>query len=370
MKSRPPILDALERVVSTTFDAFFDCALYFAFAVELASVVMLVQKDCGLSTRGFGAGDAQIALANSVVCVLPLLYYVGIAPQFGHPPPHVVDPKVMHAPRAQSEAPTTSMSSTASEQQYPNTRNGIVSTNHGDESGASHSLGFHFRLTLFCLVTVLSLYCFYSQVVHNWGASRIGDQSRVVSNDEWQKVVDLCHGDAGPLSAAEERKLAVCELVGGLTIYLFTLWQVAMFRMRRSMSSKGEARRDTELHNYSSLYSRHGQNLITSRKLLRRILGRSAAVYFVAGIIFLTPLALSLPLLWWIFRLRQIQAEVLRNRGIQYMGNEWAFGQIIGVVIFAPVASQACYAAWRYIPPVWERSKFSKAAQRLAELGS
>ena len=29
----------------------------------------------------------------------------------------------------------------------------------------------NFRLLLFCLVTVMSLYCFYSQVIHNWGAT-------------------------------------------------------------------------------------------------------------------------------------------------------------------------------------------------------
>ena len=71
--------------------------------------------------------------------------------------------------------------------------------------------------------------------------------------------------------------------------------------------------------------------------------------------LFLTPLALSLPLLWWIFRLRQVQPEVLESRGIQYIGNEWAFGQIIGVVIFAPVLTQACYAAWGYRSLFWRK---------------
>ena len=74
-----PVRDALERIVGAAFHAFFDCAIYFALAVELASVAMVVQKDWELSTRGFGADDARVALINSVVCVLPLLYYISLA---------------------------------------------------------------------------------------------------------------------------------------------------------------------------------------------------------------------------------------------------------------------------------------------------
>lgn len=346
-----PLLDALERIFGTAFDAFFDCALYFAFAVELASAVMLVQKDYGLSTRGFGASDAQIALANSVVCVLPLLYYIGIGPHPGHSPLPPARSMGCSSTCTQPETSTGSMGSAPSEQQAQS--NTTLSSKKREAKGdASHSRDFNFRLLLFCLVTVLSLYCFYSQVIHNWGSSRIGDQSRVASDHEWQHVVDLCHGNVDPLSAVEERTLAVFELLGGLTVYLFTLWQVVMFRMRQSMSLKGEAVRDAEANNDSSSNPCHGQNLINNRKLLRRILGCWAAANCAAAVIFVIPLVLSLPLLWWMFRLRQIQAEVLKNRGIQYMGNEWAFGQIIGVVIFAPVATQACYAAWRNGLPV------------------
>ena len=269
---------------------------------------MLVQKDYGLSTRGFGAADAQIALANSVVCVLPLLYYVGMA----------VSPSPGGGCGTKRERSPASISSNAQEAK-------------DDAASAGDS---NFRLLLFCLVTVMSLYCFYSQVIHNWGASRVGSQSTLASNAEWKKIEDLCYGSIGPWSAVEDRALAVFELVGGLVTYLFTLWQVAMFRMRQQP-------KDAAVHDAEAAAG-------LSRQRLKRKLGRG-----LAAVLLMTPLALSLPLLWGIFRLRQLQAEELKSRGIEYMGNEWAFGQIIGVVIFAPVATQAGYATWVHGSPVW-----------------
>ena len=278
---------------------------------------MLVQKDYGISTRGFGAADAQIALANSVVCVLPLLYHVGM----------VVPPCPREGCGTKRERSPASISPSAQEAK-------------DDAASAGDA---NFRFLLFCIVTVMSLYCFCSQVIHNWGASRVGDQSMPASNAEWKQIEDLCYGSIGPWSAVEDRALAVFELVGGLVTYLFTLWQVAMFRLRRQPKAGEEGN-----SRGCGLESNHTHGLITTLQRHKQKLGR-----VIAAVLLLTPLALSLPLLWGIFRLRQLQAEVLKSRGIEYMGNEWAFGQIIGVVIFAPVATQAGYAAWVHGSPIW-----------------
>ncbi|KAB5581179.1 hypothetical protein GE09DRAFT_1051594 [Coniochaeta sp. 2T2.1] len=63
-----------KRAVERGLIAFFDSAVYFAIAVQLASTVVLVKKDYGLSTDGFGAIQAQISWAVSLLCILPLLY--------------------------------------------------------------------------------------------------------------------------------------------------------------------------------------------------------------------------------------------------------------------------------------------------------
>jgi hypothetical protein len=307
VRSRKSPSHFFEPVLRAAFDAFFDCAIYFSLAVELASVVMLVRKDFGLSTSGFGASDAQIALANSVVCILPLLYYVGFA------------------------------SSPESEERQCN------SPQAGEPLEAVHN----FRLLLFCLLTVPFSYAFYSQCIHNWGPSRItidaGPNNSTLTESDWQKVVGLCFGNVKPLGVVEARTLAIFELLGGMAIYLFTLWRIANFSIRQLEAVDEEVK---------------GKSLVILGRILARLqrtwkgekTTKTAKMvkFVVLAVFYFTPLVLSIPLLRGIFRLRQIQGEVVERRGGQYMGNEWAFGQIIGVVIFAPVVTQACYAGWKY----------------------
>ena len=66
------------------------------------------------------------------------------------------------------------------------------------------------------------------------------------------------------------------------------------------------------------------------------------------GALLLTPLALSVPMIRGIFRLRDIQANVVDRMGSQYTGNEWGFGQIIGVGIFAPVITETAFEGWKH----------------------
>lgn len=60
-------------ILSTGLSTFVYSAGYFAVAIQLATIAVLVQKDFGISTSDFGAIEAQIAHAISVVCMLPLL---------------------------------------------------------------------------------------------------------------------------------------------------------------------------------------------------------------------------------------------------------------------------------------------------------
>ncbi|KXH65935.1 hypothetical protein CSAL01_10802 [Colletotrichum salicis] len=56
-----PRAEFFQLVLKVGFDAFFEFAIYFAIAIELAAIVMLVNKDFGISTAGFGTDEAQIA---------------------------------------------------------------------------------------------------------------------------------------------------------------------------------------------------------------------------------------------------------------------------------------------------------------------
>ncbi|RGP72032.1 hypothetical protein FLONG3_6931 [Fusarium longipes] len=53
----------VQFVTSAGLEAFFDFAIYFALSIIIASIVVLVNKDFSVSTSGFGATEAEIALA-------------------------------------------------------------------------------------------------------------------------------------------------------------------------------------------------------------------------------------------------------------------------------------------------------------------
>jgi hypothetical protein len=64
----------LLSVVTVGLRSFFDGAAYFAIAIQLATIALLVKKDFGIGTSNFEAIESQIAQAVSVICMLPLLY--------------------------------------------------------------------------------------------------------------------------------------------------------------------------------------------------------------------------------------------------------------------------------------------------------
>ncbi|KAL2875112.1 hypothetical protein SGCOL_009684 [Colletotrichum sp. CLE4] len=135
-----PRAEFFQLVLKAGFDAFFEFAIYFAVAIELAAIVMLVNKDFGISTAGFGANEAQIALAVSVVCILPLLYPIALLPlDLFHP-----------------ESERQAQQNSRKLQQRQRRRR-------------------DFSLMLFALVCVLFFYPFLSQCIHNWAPLRVGE---------------------------------------------------------------------------------------------------------------------------------------------------------------------------------------------------
>ena len=331
LKAQPPRRRYLEKVLHNTLDAFFDCAIYFALAVELASVVMLARKDFGVNTKGFGACDAQITLANSVVCVLPLLYplALGLSSQ-SSPPPDPLSPSspsgglsvqaaIGNLPPADlNPGPGTHAQGSRGGQQLDVTQK---LQGKAPESKEELRQRQDFRLLLFSILALLFFYPFISQCIRNWGPSRIATLPPSV---EWSKVIQLCFGDVQQFSDAETLLVSTVELLASLTIYGFLLWQIIVPNIQPTSTAD---------------FGRVKGWLMGYWKDCKPVTGM---------LLLLTPLALSIPLLWSIFRLRDIQSKVMDSMRSQYTGNEWGFGQIIGVVIFAPVATEAGFTSWKY----------------------
>jgi hypothetical protein len=290
----------LQFVTSAGLEAFFDFAIYFALSILIATIVVLANKDFGVTTSGFGACEAEIALAMSVACVLPLVYPVGLL-------------------SAHSSHPEHSHESAS------------------DRSRESKRDSYHFRLLLFSLLTVLFFYPFVSQSIHNWAPSRIGEGKgpggkTVVTNEEFQRVQKVCFGNVEYLAFWESQLLAATEMTSSLLIYLFLLWHLITAHVRRMELDEEDI------------------GGFTSGLLL--ILGRIESVWkgseSLITVYLLIPAALDGILLYCIFRLRHIQSQMTQGLGGQYAGNEWGFGQIVSIVMFVPVLVDMAFTGWTY----------------------
>lgn len=296
---------AFLRFVSTVgLEAFFDFAIYFALAINIASIVVLVHKDFGVSTAGFGASDAQIAMAMSVACILPLLYPLGLLPTHVSPPENSQEsPARISAGQWKTHSP---------------------------------------RLLLFSLLAVLFSYPFLSQAIHNWAPSRIGEGSgpggeTLVTNEEFGRVQRMCFGTVEQFSSWESRLLAATEMAGSLLIYLFLLWHLI------TAETDGIEFEDVGRITRTLLRIRSPTETLCRRRPIR-------------ALFLLTPAALGGILLYCIFRLRSIQGQMAQWLDGRYAGNEWGFGQIVGIVMFVPVLMDMAFAGWTcrtLIAPRW-----------------
>jgi hypothetical protein len=60
------------------------------------------------------------------------------------------------------------------------------------------------------------------------------------------------------------------------------------------------------------------------------------------AILLLIPL-LTVPEIWGSFGIRNIQEALTNTLGVVYTDNQWTFGQVVAVVIFAPVIIEVFY---------------------------
>ncbi len=79
---------------------------------------------------------------------------------------------------------------------------------------------------------------------------------------------------------------------------------------------------------------------------MHSILGGSKAVNsLIARSLLLFLPILIVPEIWGVFRMRNVQEALANAMGINYTDNQWTFGQIVAVVIFAPVIVEAVYSS-------------------------
>ncbi len=272
------------KAVGRSFAAFFECAIYFSLAIQLASVVFLAKRDFGMAPEGFGANETQISLVTSVLCMLPLLYPIGLLPM----------------------------------------------DREDDDANKRRNL----HLFLFNLATLLFFYPFLSQGIHTWAPTRIGkgnDEGRdTIDETEWENLNDVCWGGVQQLSESGRWALAVIMMISSLVVYLFAFWVC----FRRVFPGENREQVSYMHGETGKLFSRGP----TDR--MQRALHSDVA----RGIVLVFPTALAACLLYFLFELRSIQEELTISLRGEYTGNDWGFGQLISVTIFAPVLVEFIYS--------------------------
>ncbi|KAK7436461.1 hypothetical protein CaCOL14_003809 [Colletotrichum acutatum] len=291
-----------QTAVKVGLEAFFDFAIYFATSVAIAVLVMLYKNDYGISTEGFGANEAHMGLALSVTCVLPLFYPVGLL-------------------------------STKSLQRPAKSR--TISNEEPHEEDEKENL----RLLLFCLLAVLIFYPFVSKCIHTWKPSQIGtakgpEGRTLITREEWNRIENMCFGSTSFFTDTEQVILAVFEFLASISIFLFAIWRVSgavVRKMEEDDIAVGDRRQKTA-------------ELKKMRELIQKAWEQRAIMQIS---LLLVPVVLAGPLLWSVFRLRTIQAAIAERLESTYSGNDWGFGQIIGIIIFVPIFTEMAFASWR-----------------------
>ncbi|KAF4840686.1 hypothetical protein CGCSCA4_v010039 [Colletotrichum siamense] len=287
----------VQIITKKGLEAFFEFAVYFAIAIELATTVMLFNKDFDSEGLGFDNNEAQNAMAIAIICASPLVYPVALLPT-----------RIFH--------PETTRQQTI------------------DKNSAQEEKKQDFRLFLFCLVVVLYFYPFLSQCIHNWRpllmTERAGKRaSPLTTQSTWAQVQDFCFGNVAKLTDVEYLVLDLCEIIASLLIFLFAIWHAMVVGLQRW---KEKEKFQGKEGNITAILSKARDTLQNSWYRYRVIL------------LFL-PVALGGPLLWCIFRLRNVQETAAAKFDVD-SSNEWGFGQIVGIIIFAPVVADIGFAAW------------------------
>ncbi|KAL8709285.1 MAG: hypothetical protein Q9225_007476 [Loekoesia sp. 1 TL-2023] len=180
------------------------------------------------------------------------------------------------------------------------------------------------RFGLFSLCWLLSMYPFYSKMVGYFGPSLIGNgPHQVISTDDWNIIEAICTANVKDISSQELVAMRFFGVAGSLFVCVCALLKIIWLGMQRQ-------------HDDS--------------RLVHWIRKHQINVGPKISMLFLTLLPIfAISQIWTILRLRRFQADISKNTENLNSDNEWAFGQIAAVTVFAPVLVE-CWFRWT----IWE----------------
>jgi hypothetical protein len=184
----------------------------------------------------------------------------------------------------------------------------------------------NYRLFLFCGCWLLFFYTFISQMIGDFGPSQIGrgaggGGATIITTDEWDSLTSLCLAEVNSLSAVEQSVLSDFGAAGSTAISTYGLLCLIWYITTKRFPKQAKALRQ-KLSSVSSETQRRQYTLVCLNIVV--------------------PL-LTIPQLWGVLRLRGIQKGLSNATNNVYVDNQWTFGQVVAVMIFAPVFTEVGY---------------------------
>ncbi|CAD0109157.1 unnamed protein product, partial [Aureobasidium uvarum] len=270
----------MKKLALKLLSCFDDCATFFTFSIQIASIVVLARVDYGVSAASMGDVTVRTTWTVSALTLLPLMYSLLLAglPQIGA---------------------NTQFTKSAAE---PFLSNNIR------------------RDILFSICWVCSVYPTLSRMIESFADSVIGDKpSDILTTKEWRVLQDICLSQTSPPSVAEYRLMNAFGIMAPLLTSLFAVSKIVMAGLHR--------------HHDHKLQRHHDLMKIVQQPLdyLRRLL------------LVCVPI-LSIGLIWSYFRLQSFQANITQALSTQNSDSEWGFGQVVSVVVFLPVIVEVFFS--------------------------
>ncbi|KAH8661675.1 hypothetical protein BGZ60DRAFT_433477 [Tricladium varicosporioides] len=181
-----------------------------------------------------------------------------------------------------------------------------------------------YRLFLFCGCWVLFFYTFISQMIGSFAPTQIGQGNgdggiTIITDEEWNKLTTLCLTGVESLTSREEKLLSAFGAAGSLVVATYGLTRLVWYI-------------------YFNTHVEHAKKIykgIPAFLGIRKL--RPIPLVLTWILLFLT---LVVPQFWGVLRLRGIQRALADATKNIYVDNQWTFGQVVAVMIFAPVVTE------------------------------
>jgi hypothetical protein len=190
---------AFLKVIRKAYKAFYNCAAFFAFSLQIAVIICLVKTDFGIDTSGMGAYTLRITWTVSVLSLLPLLYALFL--------PVLAKNAVYSSLYAQHERDKSTKATS------------VIST----------------HLIIYFICWILSIYPFISSMISMYGPSQIGDSSNsVISSTQFGLIEDICFEGVRTISLLENSLMNGLLTTSWLFIHIMTLCRILSTAFNRN----------------------------------------------------------------------------------------------------------------------------------------